>query len=112
MRPSLPQLTLLQRVSELEHPVAPCSIPLRRSDSEPDGDSLSATVDEHRDDCDQEKRGKPDTEQDKSRNQLAHNVGGHAQQSKAEKQAGEYEESFHNGCTLPILRTASGSGRE
>ncbi len=97
MRPSLPQMTPLQRVSELEHPVAPCSIPLRRADSEPHCASLSDLRDEHTDQCDQEKRGKPDTEQDKSRDQLAHGVGGHAQQSKRGQPAGEYEESFHDG---------------
>ena len=96
MRPSWPQMTPLQRVSELERPVAPCSIPLRRSDSEPHCASLSGSRDEHTDQCDQEKRGKPDTEQDKSREQFAHGVGVHAQQSKREQQAGEYEESFHD----------------
>lgn len=86
-------MTPLQRVSDL----APCSIPLRRPDSEPLGASLSDPLDEHTDQCDQEKRGKPHTEQDKSRDQLAHEVGGHAQQSKRGQHAGEYEESFHDG---------------
>ena len=101
MRPFLPQMTPLQRVSELKHPIAPCSIPLWHSNSEPHWASVNDPLDEHTDQCDQEKRGKPDTEQDKSRDQLAHEVGGHAHQSKREQHAGEYGESFHDGLPHP-----------